>query len=487
MAPAVDLADLVLRLRSAGFRVDTRQYLTAHELLLAYAARGRPLDDSAALASHLGPVFCSQPEEQQRFAHEVAAWRDGVPPRTPPAIAQPTQAPVRWRPWHRAFAALALIAALAAGAGWLLYREYRAVTIHGSVIVDAGSGSTRPAPAAKVVFRGTAVDVDAQGRFHLVTRRADGDGSLEVELPAYTPLVRNVDAFTPSPLALTLRPRPRHVVVDPSSPIAIGERRDVVLGALKRYTLTGALPWPWIAGGSLATAALLLALLVGGDVNRRRLALQRLEAIGDPEELTLSPPARDAVRTAEHDLRRIASALRRPQLQPVTDLDARASVESTARAGGPFTPVYVARRAMPEYLVLVQRRSADDHWSQWVSAWIDRLAANGVHAERFSFDADPRTCHADDEKRRPHRLTDLVARRHRSTLLVFAETEACFDRLHPTPHDWIDVVRPLPRRVLFTPEPPFRWTRREWQLATEGFVVLPAGEEGLRAFATLAG
>ena len=44
-ASTLDLAQLVDRLRLAGLRVDTRQYLTAHELLLAYAAAGDRLDD----------------------------------------------------------------------------------------------------------------------------------------------------------------------------------------------------------------------------------------------------------------------------------------------------------------------------------------------------------------------------------------------------------------------------------------------------------
>ena len=83
---ANNLTVLVERLRSSGFRVDTRQYLTAHELLLAFARHGRPLDDTAALASHLGPIFCTLPDEQRRFASEVEYLRQELETFVDPCI-----------------------------------------------------------------------------------------------------------------------------------------------------------------------------------------------------------------------------------------------------------------------------------------------------------------------------------------------------------------------------------------------------------------
>ena len=74
--PPFDLAVLLERLRRVGLRTDIRQYLAAHEVLLAFAAQGRALeDDPHALVSHLGPIFCGSPEEQQIFRNELFAWR----------------------------------------------------------------------------------------------------------------------------------------------------------------------------------------------------------------------------------------------------------------------------------------------------------------------------------------------------------------------------------------------------------------------------
>src|SRR5690349_15949198 len=117
-AETADLAELVERLRASGFRIDTRQYLTAHELVYQYARNGNPLlDDPDALASHLGPIFCTQVAEQDRFAAEVLAWKGGVSPlrQKGPEGGEPFSA---WRRWRRASLLIALGLALLIGVGF---------------------------------------------------------------------------------------------------------------------------------------------------------------------------------------------------------------------------------------------------------------------------------------------------------------------------------------------------------------------------------
>ena len=93
-----DLAVLVRRLRDAGMRVDVRQFLAAHEMLLAFAAeRKNLLDDLDALASHLGPILCTSYEDQQLFENEFAAWA-GPRPNAPGTVRQ-APPPKRRRPW----------------------------------------------------------------------------------------------------------------------------------------------------------------------------------------------------------------------------------------------------------------------------------------------------------------------------------------------------------------------------------------------------
>ncbi|MBT8332158.1 MAG: hypothetical protein KJP06_07500, partial [Deltaproteobacteria bacterium] len=70
---SLDLTKLVMHLRASGFQTDTRQFLTAHQYLMARADHGQPLGELAdplmaqSLISSLGPIFCNSPEEQERF------------------------------------------------------------------------------------------------------------------------------------------------------------------------------------------------------------------------------------------------------------------------------------------------------------------------------------------------------------------------------------------------------------------------------------
>src|SRR6185295_9703286 len=93
--------DLIDRLRRAGHRIDTRQYLMAHELLLEFGALGVPLlEDAGRLTTHLGPVFCTSAEEQSQFGGHVLAWlgRESTQEQRtqPPKALLPRVAPERF-------------------------------------------------------------------------------------------------------------------------------------------------------------------------------------------------------------------------------------------------------------------------------------------------------------------------------------------------------------------------------------------------------
>ena len=99
MAPTrFDLTALVERLRASQFRVETRQFLAAAELLVAYAEAGVDVaGDRERLGRCLGPIFCSSPEEQAAFAEILDP--PPSPPRQPP-LDPPADPP--FRAWHRA-------------------------------------------------------------------------------------------------------------------------------------------------------------------------------------------------------------------------------------------------------------------------------------------------------------------------------------------------------------------------------------------------
>src|SRR5262245_47991208 len=149
MTPSLDLSALVERLRLSGFRIDTRQYLTAHELLLALAATGVQLDnDPDRLVSHLGPIFCTSVQDQDLFADEVRLWfgREPRPDRRKrtETISQESGRSARF--WNRQ--RLALVAgaiAVALLVGWRYYiRNIATLTVPGSIVLLQPDGQPVP-------------------------------------------------------------------------------------------------------------------------------------------------------------------------------------------------------------------------------------------------------------------------------------------------------------------------------------------------------
>src|SRR5664279_3158143 len=204
-AATIDLTVLVERLRLAGFRVDTRQYLTAHELLLAYAAGGRDV---------------------------------------PPAAAQGRETPfASWRHWRGRFAAASIGAALLASVGGLLHYEYSEVTLSGVVLVATGQGNAIPAPGARVRFRDSPVVLDAQANFHVPTTRAAGFGSLQADLEGYLPVSQSVSAATDQPIGLVLQLPVAPPVAPPQQNFTLGTAQAISLGAPAREVRAGGAQW----------------------------------------------------------------------------------------------------------------------------------------------------------------------------------------------------------------------------------------------------
>jgi hypothetical protein len=106
---------------------------------------------------------------------------------------------------------------------------------------------------------------------------------------------------------------------------------------------------------------------------------------------------------------------------------------------------------------------------------------------RYHFGEDPRVCRRADNPGMCYQLSELAVIHHAATLFLFTESTACFDPVSGRPAPWTETLRSWPRRVLFTPEAPYRWTQREWDLAAEGMIIYPATATGLQSYAGLPG
>ena len=68
------LIDLLDELRAEGYNIGVGQYIAVNDLLLALAARGESLDDPQRLKSLIGPLLCSSPSEQVDFQQRFDGW-----------------------------------------------------------------------------------------------------------------------------------------------------------------------------------------------------------------------------------------------------------------------------------------------------------------------------------------------------------------------------------------------------------------------------
>jgi len=428
IALEVDLAGLLERLRAAGFRVDTRQYLSAAELLLECARRGVALDaDLDLLRHHLAPIFCTSPEEQALFAEVVQAWLGGgEAPRPAPKPPLPfaTFRRARWT-----LPAVSALIAAAALAGFAIRRH-----------MDAGT----PPPAAHEAKKTPAQEPTAP------TTPAPAPPPKEAPPEPKIRVIKKAE-FQPEVPAAAVMPR-RHI-----------DWLRALLEALA-FGLAVCVVW-WLVG-----------------LVRRRLVLQRLPAGDRPELATLADDTAVAPLFDAAALRRASTALRRPRAQALLEVDLRGSIHAAARGGGLSLPVYAARRAVPEYVALIERRDAEDHQARLYDEMLTRLKPLGLSVERYFFTGDPRTCFERGAAARARPLGDLLAQQHRAAVLLFMDADRCFDPVSGRLEPWVHLLGASPRRALLTPAPPAHWTEHEAKLAAQGFAVLAAGEQALAVF-----
>jgi formylglycine-generating enzyme required for sulfatase activity len=201
--------------------------------------------------------------------------------------------------------------------------------------------------------------------------------------------------------------------------------------------------------------------------------------------------ARVAVKTARGELFRdfslaqMAQRLRQRRTVASERLDVAATIQSTVRKGGWLTLVPGKSRVLPEYLVLVDRASQDDHQARFFAELIAGLAQAEVLVARYDFDGDPRICHpaAPALGRRVATIRDLVTCHPEDRLLIVSSGAGLIDPLTGEVVRWADQFARWSERALLTPEPTDSWGYRELILARHGFLVLPATEEGIAALA----
>jgi hypothetical protein len=459
--PFQSLAGFLDQLRRRDYHIGIDQYIAVHRLLLHLYDQGQWPDDPKALAQWLAPwlapIVCRSPEEQedfyQAFSDWVETWQKPSPTPPPPlkpdnGSEQAARDVVRNR--------RALIAKVALGTGAAL--TLAAVLLLASRIIPSSS------QAALTGSEATARIGDDHPRLEPIANNPGSSGQHGPE-PAPLPLPVLFSPPDTGLVPITLTPEGLLALRQQSAPT------DEQQGRLYRRIAATALPGLLI-GGVLLWGTI-RRLQLKRNYTKRTPPLERLRVKGLAERFFNRPALRAA-----------AQQMRRHRLTSVRELAVEATIFETTRKAGWFTPIYTPRRALPEYLVLVDRFSQSDHQSLLDDELINQLSDFDVILSRYYFSGDPRIC-----RKSPGapalKLETLEALHPDHALLIFGDGAQLIHPLTGQVQPWLDLFAAWPERALFTPVPQDEWGYRERLLEEAGFAIVPATEEGLAAFVRL--
>jgi acid phosphatase type 7 len=535
---AEEVADLGMRLRAAGYGVGPDQCIAAQRLMLMLAAQGVEFADRRALKSWLSPVFCSNPTEQADFAAHYEEWlsgKDGALPLRAFALAVKTLQPSASAPARvshlRQAMVLAVVLLVLAGA---LFRgkQIRSELIYRTVRVRVVDQENILLRDAVLNFRGARIRPQADGLFTI--------GFRLIDLPAKIVATRNnfEDSIDLDPRdyeqTQTLRLGP--VAVAQTTRVEPQENDRLLLTATESdylsKTLSFAGPKPGTEQPStpqrfyethyreLLVVSASLPLFLAGLwllwVHLPRLQLIRWKSQKDIRLESLRVKGSEADFFNRPAFRRIAQQLRRHRLAESTDLDPERTVFESANRAGWFTPVYLWRQRLPDYLILIDRAGFRDFQGRLIDDFVKSLRLGRVEIDCYDFYSDPRACYlrtdaeitgavrkkksrafsqvgstlvavedapeAGNSGQGSRRVTldDLLAKHPNHNLLIFTEATGFFSSMTGQVQPWVERFSQWAFRVVFVPEEMVqsRSNRRVAMLRDRGFLVLPASEKG---------
>jgi WD40 repeat protein len=232
---------------------------------------------------------------------------------------------------------------------------------------------------------------------------------------------------------------------------------------------------------ALALLPLSLAFLL---FRRQRKRDQQRKAFLDQWETHLDlEPVRVHTRSEEDDLFQgvevatLARELRRRRPEPTSQLAVESTVRATAARAGLFTPVRRQRFGAREYLVLLESKGGRDQQAHLWTCLLDRLAAQEVWLDRYSFSGDPRVCEVSHAHRGWVRLEEIAALHPRHELWIVSTAQRFFEPTSRQPAPWVPALARWPERAVLSLAGGSAEDRE--QLAALGFTMAGASVAGL--------
>jgi outer membrane protein OmpA-like peptidoglycan-associated protein len=481
------LARLAAYLREHRFPVTAGQLLQTQLLLRRMAQQDAAVAPSD-LASWLGPILATTPEESSRFTALFDDWLDQNEKR--PSV--PLVADERSRFGYvghgtyllrRRTVPIAFIAALVLALAiiGLIKNGRQPSTPPRTPAATERPGATGNAPPARpptsqvVTASGRLVGSDGLPVAHarLLTNGSDAaktasDGSFRLTGAFGEPVLATDCNYDAVLFPLGQATDQLRMVRKVRAACVNGVRTSLTTAALsrsgRRIALMG-LPW------------VLLALWCGYVV-WKRVGIRRWRSASASAFAHTPLDEHGEALFAESEVQRAVQELRRPRPTPLKEVWVDPTVVATVENAGWFTPVYRARRRSAEYLILVDRAGKRDQHANLADALVECLQSRGVYAAVYYFQSDPRTC-TERDTGLTVTLGTLVGVHSRGDVWLMADSTALFSQVTGRLHAWVDQFHTWPARALLTMVPPAEWGDRERRLADAGFDVLLASPRGI--------
>ncbi|MEI6706079.1 MAG: formylglycine-generating enzyme family protein [Methylococcales bacterium] len=417
------LPPFINRLQREGFNIGVDSYGDVHNLLLTLVAEGQLPDDFSQLRPLIAPVLCCSEQEQERFKHYFSDWLQVLQPQTPtsPIVTELKKLEQEHKTTKRSFIVLGVLVFLLVGLWSTPYGTYL----------------------------GELISVQLFEKYH-----PQPDDSIFVIPKPDTPKAEPV--------------KPQQIQIN--DPLITIEIPKPTFSNLDKVKLALS-----------ACIAVLFLMLLWYLVRYKRLQrfLKRHQAEQPPDMETFF------LNNQQQNLySSVAFARTAQQLHKHREIDAHfLAVESTVKRSiqqnGFYTPVYQAIKALPEYLVLIDKAHLNDQLSQFVDTLLKQLDDFGLFIEKYYFDTDPRRCYSPRQPNKLHRLESLQGLYANHRLIIFSEARHFVDPINGKLYRWLDQLHDWQNPFLFTLDSANHWDYYQQQLHEAGFVVLAAGQKGL--------
>lgn len=234
-----------------------------------------------------------------------------------------------------------------------------------------------------------------------------------------------------------------------------------------------------------------LAWLIWYLPRQRRAMLLRGLAPRDAKREALALPLPSFTLYTLESLRAQVAELRRHRLVDASSIDGPRSVAATVRHAGRVTLIRAKRRALPEYLLLVDLKGRDDVLSTLAELLHQLLQQGDVKLERYDFSGDPRHLRHNigvADKSATEAGVDIEKLRaiypdHR--VLVVTDTVGFGDADGTRMRSWVGKLQEWDEVALLSPLPANQWGPRERALVRIGFGLVEATPDGISTLARL--